>query len=112
MRAGLTADDLPATLNVYSCRPYDLTCAEVWVVELLANHGSLAAGRTRADAHREQLLRALATRDVIRQAKGILMQPEGVSAGEAFDLLRRASQDMNVKVADLARTIADRHADL
>ena len=52
------------------------------------------------------------SRDVIGQAKGILMQRRGITADEAFDVLRRASQDLNVKLADLARTLATRHAEV
>jgi AmiR/NasT family two-component response regulator len=40
------------------------------------------------------------------------MHRRGISADEAFDLLRRTSQDLNIKLAELARTITDRHTDL
>jgi len=39
---------------------------------------------------------------VIEQAKDILMAQHGFTPEEAFDLLRRASQRANVKVAVLA----------
>jgi hypothetical protein len=110
--AELVTHELSGTLNVYSCRPYGLTSTDVRVVALLASHGSLAVARTRVEAERAQLLQAVATRDVIGQAKGILMQRQGVTAAEAFDLLRRTSQDMNIKLVDLARTVADRHVEL
>ncbi|MDT7798847.1 MAG: hypothetical protein QOI78_2280, partial [Actinomycetota bacterium] len=58
------------------------------------------------------LRKAVESRDVIGQAKGILMQRRGITADEAFDVLRRASQELNVKLADLARTLADRHTEL
>ncbi len=54
----------------------------------------------------EGLRQALETRDVIGQAKGILMASEGTTADEAFDILRRASQRLNVKVRDVAAQIA------
>ncbi|MER6799842.1 ANTAR domain-containing protein, partial [Amycolatopsis mediterranei] len=46
------------------------------------------------------------------QAKGIIMARRGVSADAAFDVLRRTSQDLNVKLADLARTLAGRHTEI
>jgi hypothetical protein len=83
---------------------------------LLATHASLAVANTEAvrlaELRQAQLQRALDTRDVIGQAKGILMQRRGISAEEAFDLLRRTSMDLNVKLADLARTLAARHTEL
>ncbi|GAB2965727.1 ANTAR domain-containing protein [Amycolatopsis acidiphila] len=83
---------------------------------LLAAHAALALAHTRAvtyaELERTHLRRAIDSRDVIGQAKGILMARRGVSAEEAFDILRRTSQDLNVKLADLARTLATRHAEL
>ncbi len=52
-----------------------------------------------------QLRTALESRDVIGQAKGILMARQGISADEAFDLLRRASQRSNVKLRDVAAQV-------
>jgi len=49
---------------------------------------------------------------VIGQAKGILMQRRGINADEAFDLLRRFSQELNVKLAEVAALLASRHAEL
>ena len=49
-----------------------------------------------------ELRNALVTRDVIGQAKGILMATRRVDAGSAFDLLRECSQRLNVKLRDIA----------
>ena len=49
-----------------------------------------------------QMTEALATRDVIGQAKGVLMVRESCSADDAFDILRRASQRTNRKLHDVA----------
>jgi len=83
---------------------------------LLATHASLAVANSEAvrlaDLREVQLRQALETRDVIGQAKGILMQRRGINAEEAFDLLRRTSQDLNIKLAELARTLTARHREL
>ncbi|MEY2454727.1 MAG: hypothetical protein QOD92_4301 [Acidimicrobiaceae bacterium] len=49
---------------------------------------------------------ALENRDVIGQAKGILMTRHGLTADEAFDELRRASQRRNVKLREIADAVA------
>ena len=54
----------------------------------------------------EQLQLALETRDVIGQAKGILMERFRITADEAFDLLRAASQHSNRKLNALAADLA------
>ena len=55
----------------------------------------------------EHLRRALASRDVIGQAKGILMERFKITADEAFALLVHASQHRNIRVAVLSAELAD-----
>lgn len=50
----------------------------------------------------DQLGQALDNRDVIGQAKGLLMARHRCSAEEAFEHLRNASQQANVKLRDVA----------
>ena len=63
---------------------------------------------TEAAAQIRQLHTALDSRDVIGQAKGILMERYRLTPDGAFALLARASQDTNVKLravaAELCRT--------
>jgi AmiR/NasT family two-component response regulator len=50
---------------------------------------------------------ALLNRDVIGQAKGILMERLRMTPDEAFDQLRLASQDHNRKLRDIAAHVAE-----
>jgi AmiR/NasT family two-component response regulator len=45
---------------------------------------------------------ALTTRDLIGQAKGVLMERYKITAEQAFALLARASQDTNRKLHEVA----------
>ena len=47
----------------------------------------------------------MASRAVIEQAKGVIMAMRGVPEHEAFEVLRKSSQDRNVKVRVLAQQI-------
>lgn len=101
-------------LNVYSRHPHGIQPADRDVLLLLATHASLALATTQAvtrgELHAEQLRRALDSRDAIGQAKGILMARRGIGSEEAFDLLRRTSQEVNVKLRDLAETVTTGNA--
>ncbi|WP_199432092.1 GAF and ANTAR domain-containing protein [Qaidamihabitans albus] len=114
----LPVTDLPraGALNIYSLRPHGLDDADRDVALLLASHAAIALNAAQAigaaEVENVQLREALRSRDVIGQAKGILMQRRGVDADEAFDILRRSSQELNVKLADLANTLANRHTEL
>ncbi|NUT37122.1 MAG: GAF and ANTAR domain-containing protein [Hamadaea sp.] len=68
---------------------------------------TLVQRRDDVDRREAALHRALSTRDVIGQAKGILMERQHLSAGDAFDLLRRASQRLNRRLADIAGHLAE-----
>ncbi|WP_439380675.1 ANTAR domain-containing protein [Amycolatopsis lexingtonensis] len=107
---------LSGALNIYSRTPGAFDGRAIDIALLLATHASLALAHTEAlaaaELETENLRRAIDSRDVIGQAKGILMQRRGISADEAFDVLRRASQDLNVKLAELAHTLATRHTEI
>jgi hypothetical protein len=53
------------------------------------------------------LATALETRGVIERAKGVLMANLGLTADEAFDELRKRSQQQNRKLNELAVEITD-----
>jgi GAF domain-containing protein len=91
-------------LNLYARRPHAFTPDDEYVgVLLAAQTGVLVdAARTQAD-----LRRALESRDVIGQAKGILMAERDLTESEAFEHLVEVSQRFNIKLRDLARMLAD-----
>jgi len=66
-----------------------------------------AAAAILASRHGEQLESALSTRDRIGQAKGIIMERFGVDDVQAFDMLRRLSQDGNTRLVDVAQRVID-----
>ncbi len=98
-------------LTLYSGTPDAFTEEDREFITLVSAYLSVAVGvaQRQDDVQRREaaLHRGLATRDVIGQAKGILMERQRLSAGDAFDLLRRASQQLNRKLADVAQHLAD-----
>ena len=55
----------------------------------------------------EGLQEALLSRDVIGQAKGILMERFHLTADQAFEQLRTSSQQLNIKLRELAANVAE-----
>lgn len=53
----------------------------------------------------EQLRASLASRSVIDQAVGVLMAEQRCTAGEAFAILRSASQNRNLKLRQVAEDV-------
>ncbi len=91
-------------LNLYAQQPHAFDAESVEMALVVATHTALAWSMLR---HDQQLRSALASRDVIGQAKGILMERFAVDAVRAFELLSRLSQDSNTPVVEIARRLVD-----
>ena len=104
-------DGLPGVLNLYGCGSVD---AVARAVQAVAEHaaGVVANGRLYRSATElaGHLERALESRGVIEQAKGILMAWQGCDADRAFDILRRASQRENRKLRTIAEDLVEKAA--
>jgi transcriptional regulator with GAF, ATPase, and Fis domain len=86
-------------LNVYAEEPHAFGPATKTIGMIFAAHSSIAWNAARRD---EQFKRALASRDVIGQAKGMIMERYSVDAVQAFEVLRKLSQDSNVPLIEIA----------
>jgi response regulator NasT len=53
----------------------------------------------------EDTRRQLADRKLIDRARGILMQQRSLSEAEAYELLRKAAMDANLKLVEVARSV-------
>jgi GAF domain-containing protein len=69
---------------------------------LVAAHAAVAVAGSQQIS---QLTEALDTRDLIGQAKGILMERFKITAQEAFLLLSRASSELNLKLRSVAEQL-------
>ena len=97
-------DDTAGALNVFGEQANVFTAESEAIGSVLAAHGAVAILSSR---HGEQLQSAVATRDLIGQAKGIIMERFNVDAVRAFELLRRLSQTSNVRLVDIAQRVVD-----
>lgn len=103
-----TADRAAGALNLFSSRP------NVWDTEAETVGGVLAAhaaAAIMAGRHGEEMQSALASRDRIGQAKGIIMERYGVDEVRAFDMMRALSQESQNKLVDIAQRVIDTRGD-
>jgi transcriptional regulator with GAF, ATPase, and Fis domain len=91
-------------LNLYGSTRNAFTEQSEHIGWLLASHAAVAFASARSDA---QLQQAIVSRQEIGEALGIVMERHKVTEQEAFDLLRRESQDRNVKLRELARRLTE-----
>jgi GAF domain-containing protein len=98
------AGDQLGALNMYSRTrgAFDDESQDIGL--LFASHAAVAL----AGAEHEANLRiGMGNRDVIGQAKGILMERHRLTAEQVFGVLTRVSQEMNRKLFDIARELTD-----
>jgi GAF domain-containing protein len=93
------AGETMGALNVYAEQPraFGQVSREIGLV--FAAHSSVAWNSAQRE---EQFKRALASRDLIGQAKGMIMERYSVDAVQAFEVLRKLSQDSNVPLVQVA----------
>ena len=96
-------DNLGA-LNLYAAQPQAFDEESEQVGLLLASHAAVALAGAQKQDH---LVESVATRDLIGQAKGILMERHKLTASRAFQVLVRYSQHSNRKLRDVAAELAD-----
>ena len=91
----------PVRLVWYATRPATLS-RYADVAEAFAHHASLALEAVR---ERDNLNRAVAARHRVGLAQGILMTRRQLTTDQAFTLLKRHSQNTNVKLRAIAQTV-------
>ncbi|MFI7136408.1 GAF and ANTAR domain-containing protein [Streptomyces massasporeus] len=99
-----TDDEDLGALNLYSHRAGSFTDDSETAGWLLASHAAVAFSSARSHAQMEQ---AMATRHVIGEAMGILMGSHRLTEEQAFDVLRRYSQEKNIKLREVARRVCE-----
>lgn len=103
--------DHPSALNLYARFPNAFGATDRAQGLLFATLARIAlhSAQERADDAEKSLhlIEALVTRELIGQAQGILMERERITADQAFDVLRRASQRMNIKLREVAETLVE-----
>ncbi|WP_369195668.1 GAF and ANTAR domain-containing protein [Streptomyces djakartensis] len=100
-----TEDEEFGALNLYAKRPGSFSQDSETAGWLLASHAAVAVSSARSHAQMEQ---AMATRHTIGEAMGILMGSHNLSEKQAFDVLRRYSQEKNVKLREVARLVCEK----
>jgi GAF domain-containing protein len=105
----VSAAQLAAGLNVYAPSAHAFTDEDRQAIAAFAAHAGVALTNMDAlqDAREmaENLRRAMVSRSVIEQAKGIFIERYKLTPDQAFRMLVEASMQTNRRVRDLAETL-------
>lgn len=109
----LSANGTAGAINFYSRSPHIYTPVDRAIALIFASQAAVAAANAQAFAGAQsdrdemalRLKEALRSRATIDQAIGVLVERKHLSPVEAFELLKTASQRLNVKIRDIAGEI-------
>jgi len=100
-------DTTIGALNLFSTGQTQMEESNEVIARAFADLAAISIVQHRAVDERQrtndQLSRALSSRIVIEQAKGIISERAGLDLQEAFTRLRRYARDHNVRLTDVAR---------
>ena len=104
-------EEILGAINVYSREPATFDDDAVEIACRFASYAAVAIANAQlyksASEAADHMRRAMESRAVIEQAKGILMAQRRCSSKEAFDLLVRSSQRQNIKLRALAERVVE-----
>jgi len=102
-------EDVIGALTIVATTPDALPASDLDAARALADVATITllthAAADRSDSLTAQLRYALDSRVVIEQAKGVVATAGGLTMEDAFQLLRSASRNTNVRLSELAEGI-------
>jgi GAF domain-containing protein len=105
----IVGEEKVGALNLFSDRVGGISEHSTDQAILLAAFASVAVSALHDRREARTLAAGLKSNREIGKAVGLLMAFHKISDNEAFDLLRKASQDMNIKLAEVAREVVGHH---
>jgi GAF domain-containing protein len=98
-------------LNLFHIEPGDMRQADIDAAQALADVATIAILSHRASLEaqvvNEQLNRALNSRIIIEQAKGVISERAGLDMEQSFSALRTYARNENLRLVDVAREVVD-----
>jgi GAF domain-containing protein len=93
------------SLNLYSKKAEAFTEDSLAVGTIFATHAAVALRAAQDKERLAQVLQLVETRELIAQAKGILMGRRGISSEAASQILLRGAEHLKMELRELARRV-------
>ena len=101
---------------MFSIHVGELVAADVAVAQALADVATIGLLQERGSREKNlvaaQLQRALSSRVLIEQAKGVVSESAGLTMDESFVALRKYARDHNLTLTTVATAVIDRSIDM
>ncbi|HVM06797.1 MAG TPA: GAF and ANTAR domain-containing protein [Acidimicrobiales bacterium] len=105
------ADHTMGSLNLYSREPAAFTEESLAVGAILAAHASVALRAAETKESLARLREVMEARELIGQARGILMGRQGISSQAAMEILCRGADRLKLELREMARRVVEGEED-
>ena len=92
-------------INCYTTTAYKFKKSDIDLLSSVANQAAVAIENTELMVKKQIIQEELESRKKVEKAKGILMQEQGFSEDQAYNLIRKSSMDKRVNMKDIAEAI-------
>ena len=99
--------DTMGSLNLYSKKPSAFSDDSLAVGTIFAAHASVALRAAQSKEDLTRLREVIEARELISQAKGILMGRQGISSQAALDILSRGAERLKMELGEMARRVVE-----
>lgn len=92
-------------INSYTNHVHEFTDLEIKVLQAVANQAAVAIENTKLRQENLEVKQALEERKRIEQAKALLIEKDGLTESEAYQLLQKASRDQRRPMIEVANAV-------
>ena len=99
--------DTMGSLNLYSKKPNAFSDESLAVGTIFAAHASVALRAAQSQENLSRLRELIEARELVSQARGILMGRQGISSQAALDILTRGAERLKMELGEMARRVVE-----
>jgi len=92
-------------INCYTTSSYKFTKNDIQLLGTIANQAAVSIENTELLVKTRIVQEELEARKKIEKAKGILMEEQGLTENEAYNLIRKSSMNKRIHMKDVAEAI-------
>jgi two-component system, response regulator PdtaR len=97
--------EIIGVVNCYTSEMYDFTDEDIHMLTAVASQAAIILKNTELRILKEVVERELDERKTVERAKEIVMEKRGISAKQAFELMRKQSMNSRTSMAKIAESV-------
>jgi two-component system, response regulator PdtaR len=97
--------EIIGVVNCYTSEAYDFSSEDIHMLTTVASQAAIVIKNTELRVMKEVVERELEARKTVERAKEIVMEKRGISAKQAFELMRKQSMNSRTSMVKIAESV-------